>query len=218
MTLGTIAEEILHQAKRRNGSLVTAFWRNVDNGFWDCLVVAADLSPLYFWEEPEGVPLADGDTDRDERGRVRMVVTATPPGTEPAGLIPRPVASNGSPQGTLVAIVQAKGLTMLERPQPAQSKQQMEDAFSGLIGRSAAQRDGNYFIAKVETADGDSADVLVNWLGEPLLFWVDTPDTDPSRHLLAQVVVLPGREGMIAMGVDEELRPIHSGDWYRQHR
>jgi hypothetical protein len=200
-------------AKKDRNAIVLAHLRRRDRDRWDTLVVGNDLMPLAFWSSGKGAP-ESSEIVRDEEGNVLMVILATPPGVEPAGLVAMPATEHGSPFGTLEAIVSADGYTPLaeadEEPPPPPSSELEPDMLRSLLATAAQQRsEGEYVVAEVPSADGGTVRVLLDWNGRPLLFWTDMPGDPPRRELMA-VVALEEAEGLLGVTVDEELRPLHS--------
>jgi len=219
MTLEQGLATAVKRAKRHDdGALVTAFLHSDESGYWHCVLVATDLDPVYFWATDHEVPMADRDSRRDNRGRVHMVVVSTPPGLQPSGIMAVPVDSDGLPQGELVAVVRSDDYVLLD-PADQSAQQRRKDPLRRLLSTAVAQKDGKHFMRKVTTEDGDSANVLIDWTSRPLLFWTESPEEDrPKSRMLAAAIVLPGDEGIIAVGVSPDLRPFHSDDWYRRQQ
>ena len=202
-------------AMMNGGAYVRAHLRRQDRDVWDTLVVGKDLLPLTFWANGEHAP-DDDSIVRDEHGNVLTVITATPPGVEPRGLVPTPANANGSPFATMVATVTADGYTPLaaaaeETPFSPPKEKLGPTMLSTLLSTVASQAGENEFsIAEVPTADGGTIRASLDWTGRLLLFWVDMPGDPPPRELMAAVVP-EGGDGFSAVTVDQDLRPLYSG-------
>ena len=78
-------DEILVNAKRDSfGNVAIAALRRRIEDAWDWLVVGPDGQPLVFWGTGANLDL-EGLVRNDKDG-ILMVITATPPGVQPAGL------------------------------------------------------------------------------------------------------------------------------------
>lgn len=207
-------DPILEHARRSDqGAILIGYIQRPDEDAWDAVVVGKDLQPLTFWAT-NGGEMGGDEQIRDEAGNVLMVVSATPPGAEPAGLIAVPSDERGSPLGRLVSIVSGDALTMLDdvSREPKRGKGQkpgLHESLSSLIRQAAAGTSEGNYVTEIEAADGAPITVLMNWGGAPLLFWTQSPD-DPHQLALTLVAALP-EGGLAGVTVDNDLRPVHSG-------
>jgi hypothetical protein len=210
-------DEILeaHAKKWPDGGLVLAHLRRQDDGRWDTLVVGSDLMPLAFWSSGAGAP-ANQDILRDDHGNILTVVVATPPGVEPSGLLVAPANAHGSPFATMVSMVTAEGYTPIgdlseqEHSAPAEgvSKDMLRSLIDNVVDHDGG---GKYRVGRLTTDDGGSVQVLLDWNGAPVLFWVDMPGDPPDRELMS-AAALPSIDGFVAVAVNDDLTPIKSED------
>jgi hypothetical protein len=204
---------VLEHAKRdEHGYVAIAHLRRRDEDLWDALAVGENSQPLVFWvggDRPDFDDLVVGDD-----GSFLMVVLATPPGVQPAGLLTVPADTWGSPIATLITIVTGEGLTMVspaagDRPAPPPPPTFGREMLRSLLDQAADRQGDNFKVAEIQTADGGSTRALLDWDGRPLMFWIDMPGEDGERELM-MAVSLPAEGGIIAMAVDESLRPLYS--------
>jgi hypothetical protein len=196
-----------HAARDTFGNIGLAHLRRLDSDRWDTLVVGEDRKPLVFWASGQVMPAEK--SIRNENGATLVGVVSTPPGVQPSGLIAVPVDANGSPQVTLVSVVSSEGITEVEAG-PAKDKPPEPwgpSMLRSLLQAAAAQTNEGYQVARVDSSDGGNLPVLLDWDGRPLLFWIDTPE---GERQLSVAAVLRQREGIIALAVDEILRPVLS--------
>jgi hypothetical protein len=207
---------LVHAKRDKHRNLGIAYLRREDEDSWDALVIGADNQPLTFWSSPSESGLEkDAMTDRD--GNVLNVVASTPPGVEARGLVGTPATATGSPVGTFTAIFEAEGYTMIrgtskesKPPPPPPSQWNL----ASLLKDVAKHKGDEYVSATIEAADGGAIPVLLDWDGRPIMFWIDMP-SEPSERKLVAAVATPS--GIVAMAVDEMLRPEHSEEWMDQH-
>ena len=205
-------DPILEHAKRdQHGNLVMAFLRKTDEDVWDTVVVDANGQPLRFWA-PGPSPMSSGFVDED--GNALMILTSTPPGVVPGGLMPMPADAAGSAVGTIVSIVTRDSHTEVQAPRDEDAKRPVPPlgptAFDSITSALAARSDDGFYTRDVATADGGVATVMLNWDGNQLLFWLNSPGDEATLELFA-VAFLPNNGGLVAVAVDDSLRPIHSG-------
>ena len=205
-----LREELLRHAKRDvYGNVALAQLRREDEDVWDTLIVNRDGEPLLFWglgEQPEKHAI------QTEDGATLMVVVATPPGVRPAGLITIPATRSGSPLGNLVSMVNRDGHTVVDPagdPRRRPPTRFGSDMLDSLLQHVAKHEAGHFVARPIAAADGGKATVLVDWDERVLLFWLPSV-ADPAVRALYTVVPAPHGDGMIALGVDDRLRPQHS--------
>lgn len=202
---------MLEHAKRDpHGHVAVAHLRRQDKDVWDAIVVAEDAQPLVFWAHGEQPDMKDLVIRED--GSVMMVVISTPPGVQPAGLLVVPANAWGSPLATLVSVVSQEGLTMVSSAGDTESASPPpmgRDMLISLLDHAAARNEGGYAVTELETADGGTATVLLDWDGRPVMFWLEVPGDESPRTLMT-AMASPDGDGLIAMAVDGDLRPLYS--------
>lgn len=195
-----------HALRDDEGHLVTAHLQRANEDYWDCLVVGKDHGPLLFVTDDAGAKAMPGGT-KDAAGRTLMVVVATPPGIQPAGILAVPADEHGSPASKLASIVTGEAYTMVEgrhreaKPLPAFGPQMIQT----LLKEAAAKKDDSFRVEEQITAHGERVSVLLDWTGKPLRLW--TPLPDATRPELATVVATPAGDGLIIMTLNDDLVP-----------
>lgn len=204
-------DPILEHAKRdQHGNIVLAFLRKSDEDAWDAIVVDENRQPLRFWVP--GPPKMPGGLV-NEKGDALMILTATPPGVVPRGFAPLPADASGSPIGNLISIVTAEGLTEVEAPRDDGPKAPVPPlgptALRSLTSEFAARSDDGFYTRDVTAADGAVATIMLNWDGNPLLFWLASLADEVTLELFT-LAFLPEDGGLVAVAVNDSLLPVHS--------
>ena len=125
------------------------------------------------------------------------------------GLIAAPADEWRSPLLKLVSIVSREGDTVVTPPNykagpPPPFGPQI---ITSLLKQFAYQRGDQFAIVEVDVSDGKKTNVLIDWNQRPLLFWLTMPDEQDKKALYMAV---SSAEGIVAVAVDEQLRPVRA--------